>query len=132
MSKYVYPAIFTEEENGLYSVLFPDLKSCYTSGENLEDAIENANDVLCYTLYDLEKEGAEIPAPSHIHDVTCKDNDFVSLIACDTEEYRRLNDSKAVKKTLTIPNWLNVYAERAGVNFSQVLQEALTERLGLN
>jgi predicted RNase H-like HicB family nuclease len=131
MAKYVYPAVFTEEENGMYSVIFPDLEGCYSQGDNLEEAIVNANDVLCFTLFDLENEGANIPAPSSIRDIKCTESEFTSLVACDTIEYRRLNDNKAIKKTLTIPNWLNTLAERSNVNFSQVLQEALTEKLGL-
>jgi len=132
MAKYVYPAIFTEEENGMYSVVFPDLESCYSQGDDLEEAIENAADVLCFTIYELEERGADVPVPTPIRNVRYDNRDFVSLIACDTLEYRKLNDNKAVKKTLTIPNWLNISAERAGINFSQVLQEALTEKLGLN
>lgn len=129
--KYAFPAVFTKEDNG-YSVMFPDVPSCYTDGDTLAEAIENANDVLCLRLYDIEEASESIPVPSEINDVKVKKEQFVSLIACDTLEYRKFYDNKAVKKTLTIPNWLNISAERANINFSAVLQEALIEKLNLN
>lgn len=132
MARYVYPALFTAESEGGYSVNFPDLEGCYTQGETLNEALEMAKDVLCLTLYGLEEDGKEIAPPSDIRSLALKDDEVSSLVACDTVEYRKFYDNKAVKKTLTIPNWLNTIAERSNVNFSQVLQEALTEKLGLN
>lgn len=128
MAKYIYPAVFTKEEKG-YSVNFPDLESCYTSGENLQNAIEMAKDVLCLMLYDLEENKKSIPEATEINILTTGDNSFSSLIDCDTMEYRRFYDNKAVKKTLTIPSWLNAMAEREHINFSAVLQKALKEQL---
>lgn len=132
MAKYVFPAVFIQEDNGLFAVKFPDLKGCYTSGDSLADAVEMAEDALCLKLYDMEERGEEIPEASPIADIQEKSDGIVSLVACDTLEYRKFYDKKAVKKTLTIPNWLNVIAERAGVNFSAVLQEALIEKLHLS
>lgn len=126
--KYVYPAVFTEEESG-YSINFPDLESCYTSAETLEEGIEMANDVLCLVLYHMEEDGKAIPPASEIRSVACGENDFVTLISCDTLEYRKFYDNKAVKKTLTIPSWLNTMAEREDINFSAVLQKALKAEL---
>lgn len=131
MAKYVYPAIFTSEENGMYSVVFPDVKNCFTSGENLADAIDAAEDALCLMLYDAEESGAPIPPASHLKTVSASPDDIVSLIACDTLEYRKFYHNNAIKKTLTIPAWLNTIAEKNDVNFSQVLQEALKEKLRL-
>ncbi len=128
MANYAYPAIFTEEEGG-YSIRFPDIESCYTSAETINDGIAMAEDVLCLTLYWMEKEEKQIPAPARVNDVTHGTNEFVSLVACDTDWYRRFYDSKAVKKTLTIPGWLNDLAERKGINFSGVLQDALKAEL---
>lgn len=124
MAKYVYPAVFTPETNG-YSINFPDFESCYTSAETLEDGMVMANDVLCVTLYNMEENGKVIPAASGAKDISAEGDAFVTLIACDTVEYRKLFDNRAVKKTLTIPAWLNTLAEREGVNFSMVLQNAL-------
>ncbi len=130
MAKYFYPAVFTQEDAG-YSVNFPDLHNCFTSGATLEEAMEMANDVLCLTLYDLEQEGAQIPVASSVNAVEHADNEFVSLVGCDTITYRRFFDNKAVKKTLSIPSWLNDMAERADINFSGTLQEALKAKLNI-
>ncbi len=129
MAKYVYPAIFTYETDGGYSALFPDFESCYTCGDNMPHVLEMAEDILCLTLYDMEKEGKTIPAPSDSKALKTEDNETVSLVGCDTEFYRRFYENKAVKKTLTIPMWLNEQAERANINFSQTLQRALKEEL---
>jgi predicted RNase H-like HicB family nuclease len=129
MAKYVYPAIFTVEDDGNYSVVFPDIENCFTGGDDMADALEMAEDVLCLMLYDMEKEGMAIPPPSNCKAVVAKDTDIVSLIRCDTETYRRFYENKSVKKTLTIPMWLDERAQRANINFSSVLQEALKERL---
>lgn len=126
--KYVYPAVFTK--NGeFYEVNFPDLESCYTQGETLEEAFEMASDILCLTLYNLEEQKAQIPAASDIKSIRTNENEFVSLVSCDTIEYRQFYDNKAVKKTLTIPSWLNTMSEREGINFSAVLQNALKKEL---
>ncbi len=130
MAKYIYPAVFTPEDGG-YSVNFPDFESCYTEGNTLEEAMEMADDVLCLTLYNMEEAGMAIPVPSSIKDIQTNGNEFVSLIRCDTVEYRKYFDNKAVKKTLTIPNWLNTIAERQGVNFSLILQNALKRELNI-
>lgn len=129
--KYVYPAVFRQEDEKRYSVEFPDIDGCCTSGGSLPEAIEMAEDALCLMLYDMEEDGAEIPAPSDLKDVSAEADALVSLVCCDTLEYRKLYSNRAVKKTLTIPMWLNTMAERAGLNFSNVLQEALKQRLDI-
>lgn len=131
MAKYVYPAVFTAEEEGGYSIHFPDLEGCYTQGEDLAEGLEMAKDVLCLVLYGLEEEQKEIPAASALNEVKAEENQIVTLVACDTIEYRKFFDNRAVKKTLSIPNWLNTMAERANINFSGVLQDALKEKLGI-
>jgi predicted RNase H-like HicB family nuclease len=130
MAKYAYPAVFTAENNS-YSVSFPDIEGCFTFGETIPEAIEMAEDALCLMLYDLEEEGSDIPMPSEAKKLKTNDNEFITMIACDTVEYRKFYDNKAVKKTLTVPNWMNTLAEKAGINFSQVLQEALAKKLGI-
>lgn len=131
MAKYVYPAVFSPEEKGQYSVFFPDLDGCYTCGDNLQDAIMMAADVLAFYLYDEEKNGNTIPEPTPIKQVELNENEFVNYVACDTREYAKMHSNKAVKKTLTIPEWLNEEATEMGVNFSQVLQEALMSKIGI-
>lgn len=131
MAKYVYPAIFTPEEEGGYSVFFPDLEGCYTCGDDLQDALFMAEDVLAFVLYDYEAEGREIPEPSKAEAVEKSGEDFVNYVACDTVEYAKLHNNKAVKKTLTIPQWLNEAAMKQDINFSQLLQEALLQKVNM-
>lgn len=128
--KYAYPAIFSSEEGG-FSIRFPDFESCYTSAESIEEGMEMATDVLCLTLYDMEEKGLPIPSPTSIKELSTSDNEFATLVVCDTIEYRKEYDNRAVKKTLTIPAWLNNMAERAGVNFSATLQNALKQQLNI-
>lgn len=131
MAKYIYPAIFTPEENGKFSINFPDIDGCYTCGDDLADGIEMAQDALTLMLTHLEDEKKEIPAASPINDIIVSNDEFTNYISCDTTMYRRLMNSTAVKKTLSIPSWLNDSAVAAGLNFSQVLQDALKEKLSL-
>lgn len=130
MAEYVFPAIFTKEENG-YSIVFPDFDSCYTSAEKLTEGMTMASDVLCLTLYGLEEEGRDIPKPSDISDLKVPEGSFATLVFCDTIEYRKFYDNRSVKKTLTIPSWLNTMAERHNINFSTTLQTALKKELNI-
>ena len=134
MARYAFPAVFQKapEEEGGYTVKFPDIPNCFTQGEDIPDVLDAAADALCLMLYDMEENRKDIPVPSDISGISAPQGGFVSLVACDTLEYRKFFDKKAIKKTLTIPNWLNTLAERANVNFSAVLQEALMEKLGLS
>lgn len=127
---YIFPAIFTPEKEG-YSVSFYDLQQCYTQGDDLKDAFEMAQDVLSLTLFRLEEAGAVIPAPTPVTEISVEHGAFVSLVDADTLEYRKMHDSRSVKKTLTIPSWLNGIAEQSGVNFSQILQDGLKKHLGV-
>lgn len=131
MAKYIYPAIFTPEANGQFSIYFPDIENCFTCGDNLEDGISMAEDVLSLMLTQLEDKGHNIPSASAINDLITKNGEFATYISCDTTAYRRLMNNTAVKKTLTIPSWLNDSAIAAGLNFSQVLQDALKQQLNV-
>lgn len=128
--KYAYPAIFTKDEAG-YSVEFPDVAGCYTSGETLPEAVEMAADALCLMLYDMEEDGEELPTATAFGEIHVGEGQVVSIVACDTLEYRKLYDNKEIKKTLSVPAWLNTLAERQGVNFSQVLQSALKQAVNV-
>ncbi len=129
MAKYVYPAIFTPEEDGSYSVNFPDLEGCFTCGDTLEDGFEMAKDALALVLYGYEKEEREIPKPSELTAFELEPEEFVNYVVCDTMVYRKMHSNKAIKKTLTIPEWLNEAAMAMELNFSQILQEALLTKL---
>ena len=89
------------------------------------------NYALALMLYECEKECRSIPAASRLKDIETEENEFVTYITCDTLKYRKMHNNRAVKKTLTIPEWLNEEATARELNFSQILQEALRARLGL-
>lgn len=131
MAKYAYPAVFhPNDDDGSITVTVPDLPGCITEGKDLADAIFMAEDALALWLWDAENCKDPIPAPSR--SIRVEAPEFINYVCADTDEYRRKYDSRAVKKTLSIPSWLNTQAERAGVNFSQVLQDALKERLSIH
>jgi predicted RNase H-like HicB family nuclease len=136
----VYPACFFKEENG-YSVIFPDLNWLSTCGENIDEAMAMAVDCLAGYLYTCEKDGDDIPAPSMITDIDAAavaeqispgdpvGEAFVNMVSVDVAAYAREHFEKSVRKTLTIPAWLNSAALEQGINFSQTLQEALIGKL---
>lgn len=129
MAKYIFPAIFETQEEGGYTVTFPDIPSCITQGETLNESIEMAKDALCLTLYDMERCGEPVPNASNPLDIKPSSGEFLALVDCDTLLYRKLKSNKAVKKTLTVPQWLDEMATAENINFSQLLQAALKERL---
>ena len=88
MARYTYPAVFTPEENG-FSIVFPDLEGCYTCGDNIDDALYMAEDVLALTLCDYEDESKEIPKPSDFKNIALKDGDFINYVTCNTDAYRK-------------------------------------------
>ena len=98
MAKYAYPAVFTPEENGRFSVNFPDLESCYTCGDDMKDALIMAEDALAFTLYDYEREGKAIPEPSVQDDITLEGKEFINYVACDTLEYRKLHNNRPPRR----------------------------------
>ena len=131
MAKYAYPAVFTPERGGGYSVYFPDIEGCYTQGDDMADAIFMAEDALELMLYEYEESGKKIPNPSSPKDIELNDGEIVSYVSADTLKYRKVFNDKAVKKTLSIPEWMNEAAIKENINFSQVLQDALRQRLNL-
>lgn len=126
--KYVYSAIFTPSEDG-YQVAVPDLPGCITYGTDLPDALEMAEDAIAMWLWDAENKKEAIPPASRT--VTADSPAFVNLIVADTDEYRREHDNRSIKKTLSVPAWLNYQAEQANAPFSQILQEGLKQHLGI-
>lgn len=132
MSKYIYPAVFTPEENGAFSVAFPDIGGCFTSGDDLQDAFDMASDALALMLYHFEQEKMDIPVASDLKKIKTGKDEFVSLVSCDTIEYQKMNNNKAVKKTLTVKEWINEAAMKKNINFSQVLEKALLQELSLS
>lgn len=131
--KYAYPAVFTyEKSEGVYYVRFPDIKNCFTDGRSVAEALEMGEDALTLMLCQMEDDGIRLPEPTDIKKISLGENETATLVFADTDEYRRENDTRAVKKTLSIPRWLDVMAVKKGVNFSALLQKALKEELGVN
>jgi len=129
MSKHFYPAVFTEEETG-YSIHFPDLDGCFTEGDTLDEGYEMAFDAIGLYLQQQDS-GFVFPKSSNPKNIKINENEFIALIEFDEMEYLKKHDNKAVKKTLTIPSWLNSQAENANAPFSRILQDGLKEYLGV-
>ena len=127
--KYVYPSVFTPEEKGGYCVYFPDIPMGATQGEDLIECMDAAERFLGDALCFIEDEKRDIPEATIMANIEINAKDIVTLISVDTMEYRRKYENKAIKKTLTIPAWLNSAAEAADINFSQTLQRALRDEL---
>lgn len=127
MNKLFYPAIFHKEGQGFW-VSFPDIPECFTEGDNMEMAYEMAVDALGLAITSRKNEKQEIPKPSQPDEVIVDDGILV-VVEFDMLEYCKKHNSRAVKKTLSIPEWLNEEAIAMGINFSQVLQEALMLKL---
>lgn len=129
MKNFVYPAIFTYDENDkCFIVDFIDLKGCSTFGETIDEAYLMAQDAMGLFLSDLDTfPKSTMP----FNDIKVENNQFISLVEVDLDEYRKKHSNIAVKKTLTIPTWLNTLAEKNNINFSQLLQKALKEELNL-
>lgn len=126
--KLIYPAIFHKENNS-YWVEFPDLVGCQSFGDTLKETLANAQEVLGGYAITLIEQGKTLATPCDILSIKCGKNEFVSLVECSLTNH--MTQSRAIKKTLTIPQWLNDRAVSEGVNFSGVLQNALIEQLGI-
>ncbi len=125
---FTYPAIFTLEDGG-YWVEFVDLKGCFSDGSTLSEAMENAKEAMGLFLEDLE----DYPhCTTDIKSIKLEENQIVSFVTVDLEEHKRKYENKSVKKTLSIPAWLNTMAEKENVNFSQLLQKALMDTLNVD
>lgn len=129
-NRYIFPAIISYSEDS-YLVNFPDIENCFTFGENIEDAIDSARDVLELFLYDMEEDGIEIPNPSDIKDIKLKENESIAWINVWMVAVRDRLENKSVKKTLTIPKWINDLGVENDLNFSQILQAAIKDKLGI-
>ncbi len=130
MKNHIYPAIFTyDEDDKCFIVDFIDLKGCSTFGTSVDEAYLMAQDAMGLYLSDIDcYPNATIP----FNHIKLKNNQFISLVEIDLMEYRKKYNNIAIKKTLTIPTWLNTLAEKNDINFSQLLQKALKEELHLD
>lgn len=131
MNKLFYPAVFHIAEEGGFWISFPDFPEAFTQGESMEEVYAMATDALGLCISDLLQVNEKLPVPSLPTEVEMEGEAVLVVIEFDMEAYKRKHNAKAIKKTLTIPEWLNEEATEAGVNFSQVLQEALLQKLAL-
>lgn len=129
--RYFYPAIFTYEEGQEIAVVFPDLDVA-TSGINDNDALLSARELLGCTLYGLEEDGEDIPAPTPLSKVALQNNERAVLIDVYMPSIRQAHINRSVSRTVTLPAWLNAAALECNINFSQVLQDALKAQLHLS
>ena len=127
--KLIYPATFKpfSDKSGGYVVEFPDLPGCVTEGKDLQEAIEMGTDAACGWILEELEEGNNIPAPSEYKDVKIQDNEIINLMVLDMDSYEEKYGEKAIRKNLTIPAWLNSFAEKNHISFSKVLQDALMQ-----
>lgn len=123
----IYPAVFSPEGK-FYNVTFPDVPEAITFGEGIDEAVRMAQDALGLALYNKDQQ-PKVTNPKDI--VIDNENDFILAVVLDLAEYRRKNHTKTIRKNTSIPEWLNVIAEKENVNFSQTLTEALKEKLGV-
>lgn len=128
MKKLFYPAIFHKAEEGGYWISFPDIPECLTQGDNMEQAYEMAVDALGLAISSRYQQKEPIPVPSELENISI-DNGFLVIVEFDMLAYQKRTNAKAVKKTLSIPQWLNEEANAMNINFSQVLQEALLTKI---
>lgn len=127
---YIFPALFTYDTDGI-TIEFPDLPGAITAGSSEEEALLMAKECLELHLYGMEEDKEAIPNPSHIIDITHSKNQAIVLIKANMRATRDEMNNKTVKKTLTIPKWLNDEAMSRKINFSAILKEALKEELGI-
>lgn len=126
--KMAYPIVLKRTDDGYY-VSIPDFDTG-TQGETIADAMEMARDAIGLIGIDMEDEGKELPEPNIISPEIVP-GDIVTLVDVDFAEYRKKVDNKAVKKNCTIPYWMSVEADKAGINYSRLLQEAISNVLGI-
>ncbi len=132
MEKYIYPAIYHEADDGGYWVSFPDFSGVYTQGASLEETYDMCVDCLGLTISTWDETSKEpLPVPADLRDIKTGEGEHVVLIRFDMEDYYKKLNKRLIKKTLTIPYWLNELAVKKGVNFSQTLTQALREKLGV-
>ena len=129
MDKVFYPAIFHEAEEGGFWITFPDFPECLSEGDDMSQAYHMAVEALGLAITSREQEKEEIPEPSDFCQLSVSEKEKIEVVEFDMLAYLKRTKSKAVKKTLSIPEWLNEAACNAGLNFSQILQEALIVKL---
>ena len=130
MKKLFYPALFHKAEEGGFWITFPDLPECITEGDDMQEAYEMASDALGLAIVSRQESNEPLPTPSEPDAIPSEPDAFCVVVEFDLLSYQRKHNSRAVKKTLSIPEWLNQAAIEMNINFSQVLQDALIQKVG--
>ncbi len=128
---YIYPAIIKKLGDKDYNIRFKDFENIISCGESIDEAYNMAEDALKLEIFDLYSDKLEIPIATDITDIEVKSDETLILVKVNMKNILKQYDNKAIKKTLTIPSWLNKLAEEKKVNFSQVLQDALKKILDI-
>ena len=127
--KAAYPTVFTRLEDG-YMAYVPDME-INTQGDSLAEAIAMARDAIGLMGIDMQDDKKDLPQPSQADRIKHEPGEIVSMVDIDFDEYRRANDTRTVRRNVSLPSWLNVEADKAGINVSAVLQAALKQELNL-
>lgn len=127
---YTFPAFFYFDEDGI-SIEFPDLPGCLPCAQNEEEAFHNAKEALGLHLYGMEQDGEAIPEPTPVHDLHPDEGGVIVMVNVFMPAVRDRMNNRSVNRTVTLPAWLNAAAIEYGVNFSQVLQDALKAQMGI-
>ena len=131
MRKATYFAVFEGNEAEGFSIFFPDLPGCTSMGDNFQEAYSNAQEALGLHLWGMEDDGEVIPAPSFPPYEEASEGDVVAAVTVFPDLVKNEMDNRAIRTNVSIPAWLKGAAEAAGLNYSQVLQQALRERLDI-
>ncbi len=129
--KYRFIAVLEYTDTGTIGVYFPDLPGCISAADSADKAAESAKEALSLHIYGMEEDNEEIPAPSDLKDIALENNEMPLYVEVYMKPFREKMRKRFVKKTLSVPAWMNAMAEEQGVNFSAVLQKALKEELGV-
>lgn len=125
MAEYLYPAVFHPNEDGTFTITYPDLPGCISEGKSLGNAVSMAQSALTQWMEYLTDKQMEIPSPSEIHSVSVSRNEFVNLVRAD------IKDERAVRRTVSLPRWMDERVSEVGLSLSKVLQDALKEKFGV-
>ena len=126
MTEYVYPALFHPNEDGSFTITYPDLPGCISEGKSLGNAMYMAQSALTQWIEYLTNKKQPIPAASNLQNIAVSQNEFVNLIRADVK------DGRAVKRTVSIPKWMDDQVSEAGLSLSRVLQDALKDRFNVS
>jgi predicted RNase H-like HicB family nuclease len=127
----VYPVVFTPEDDGTFCVYAPDLPGCVTEADDYADGVSKIREGICGILFTMQRNNIALPEPSAPHSIALEAGDVVALVDADVTAYAKRVGSKAVRRTISIPEWMDIMATSAGVSLSQITQDALRQILNV-